>query len=635
MSQTQKYLLAALVTVVIGAALFLRLQSVVKVTGGREEEEKVDNPLDQARAQLRQANDLSACRNALSHLNRHLAGEKMPEWTEAQKGEIQRDLNLDERELKEVTRSSFTLLDGIHLERNLMLRNIARGLSRVEEPDRRKREQQEAAAALAWTVRNIQLSNPTAEAAIPEENHLPLTQVLRMGAGGALHRAQLFVDLMDQLDHDACLLAFPGVTAEGSPRYWACGVLNQDGKIALYDTRLGMPIPAPGGEGVATLDQLCVRESLVLQQLKSGSDRYDVSSEDAIGAEVHLPVPLSALAPRMHYLQEQALPAVEGGRVADRDAKDRFAAALKAINHAGIVRRVAWAARVEHRFHTVEEGGVSTTPRAELLVAKHTINNAGAFVAALPPQLLPSKEKDFFEAPLIHGFDFYYDHFRQFFFHSNSPRNFLLRGELQEAARQLDTILEQMQRDQARFKQNYSAKDLPKLLQLLDRAVVDVGRGQENLAIARLREIDPAQAQYFEIFVTGVIAEGLIPHAAFLRALIKHELAELIQLHQGVEEACQAWVEVCFQWRHYRYHHAATLPGAAARVLLAQAQHRLAENALRRAEAEATHRAEARDIARTALDLWKDLAQQSEGLTALGYRLQAKRVEQMTKRLKP
>src|SRR5262249_5974566 len=81
-------------------------------------------------------------------------------------------------------------------------------------------------------------------------------------------------------------------------------------QLSLFAPRLGLPLPGPGGSGVATLAAVQKKDAPALAQLDFGPDaRYDVTAEQAAGAEVHLAPPLSALAPRMQYLQEQLAPA--------------------------------------------------------------------------------------------------------------------------------------------------------------------------------------------------------------------------------------------------------------------------------------------------------------------------------------
>src|SRR5262249_32043989 len=83
-------------------------------------------------------------------------------------------------------------------------------------------------------------------------------------------RAWLFMALCRQLDIDAGLIAYTkgntvdAVLAEnpqGSSRQaqkprmvWLCAALIGD-QAYLFDTRLGLEVPGPGGQGVATLEQ--------------------------------------------------------------------------------------------------------------------------------------------------------------------------------------------------------------------------------------------------------------------------------------------------------------------------------------------------------------------------------------------
>ncbi len=102
---------------------------------------------------------------------------------------------------------------------------------------------------------------------MPDENALPHRpwQILLYGRGTAEQRAWVFALLCRQQGLDVVMLELAGAErpvgskqpAARQPRddFWlpAAGV---DGQLYLFDTRLGLPIPGPGGEGVATLDQV-------------------------------------------------------------------------------------------------------------------------------------------------------------------------------------------------------------------------------------------------------------------------------------------------------------------------------------------------------------------------------------------
>ena len=108
----------------------------------------------------------------------------------------------------------------------------------------------------------------------------------------------------------------------GGMSFWACGVVVGHGEdVYLFDPRLGLPLPGPKAQGIATLAEFR-KQPEVLAQLHVEKYHYDVTSEQARAAHVLLVRPLSSLAPRMRHLQEQLLAPVVRVRLAAEPAKD-------------------------------------------------------------------------------------------------------------------------------------------------------------------------------------------------------------------------------------------------------------------------------------------------------------------------
>jgi hypothetical protein len=124
-----------------------------------------------------------------------------------------------------------------------------------------------AAALFDWTVRNVQL--------VADEDataHRPW-QVLLYGRGTAEQRAWVFAMLCRQQGLDVVMLGL----APAEPKFWLPALLVDD-RLYLFDARLGLPIPGPGGEGVATLQQVRADDSL-LRQLDLADAPYPVNAE--------------------------------------------------------------------------------------------------------------------------------------------------------------------------------------------------------------------------------------------------------------------------------------------------------------------------------------------------------------------
>src|SRR5205814_6862749 len=103
---------------------------------------------------------------------------------------------------------------------------------------------EKAKAALGWVARNVRLLDST-------DPPLPPQYVALRGSGNALERAYVLLSVLRQLDLDAALIG-DEEAARSTVGFWAVGVLA-DGKVLLFDHRMGLPVPGRGGAGVAGL----------------------------------------------------------------------------------------------------------------------------------------------------------------------------------------------------------------------------------------------------------------------------------------------------------------------------------------------------------------------------------------------
>jgi tetratricopeptide (TPR) repeat protein len=228
-------------------------------------------------------------------------------------------------------------LDEIqYLQQNLWLHDVAQHLRRESPAPRLKSwlkeietsvglpEAEQLATAerlLDWTTRNIQLDalppipkDPlatagTLEAALPSARgeigpgygHLPL-EILLYGRGDGHERARVFILLCRQVGIDAVMLAFPEEQSTARRGWLPAALIG--GKLYLFDTALGLPIPGPEGKGIATLEQV-LKEPAILRQLDvDGVGKYPVSEADfkqGIWAQIDAEPP--SLSRRMALLQ--------------------------------------------------------------------------------------------------------------------------------------------------------------------------------------------------------------------------------------------------------------------------------------------------------------------------------------------
>jgi hypothetical protein len=312
---TARRILRVLALSLVPGALGLGCGGSAAVTtkkGAGERAPERQDPLATALSQLRQAEDRqaedsSACRDALHQVERHLEGDaegkRAVQAGYAALRKLRGRLGLDADELEEASGTAFQPLDAQHVNVCLQLRELTESLELQGLPPLTQ-----ATEAFGWVVRNV-----TLRAGYPGVV-LPPQVTLRVGEGTADERAVLFLALLQQLDIDGCMLAVPG-EGPGGDRTWIPGALIKDAKstkksaggkaeIYLFDTRLGVPVPGPGGEGVATLRQVRAQPGLLARLGPDKDHPYDVTPAQAAAAEVRLVLPLSALAPRMLYLEE-------------------------------------------------------------------------------------------------------------------------------------------------------------------------------------------------------------------------------------------------------------------------------------------------------------------------------------------
>ena len=160
--------------------------------------------------------------------------------------------------LADADKMEFTAYDGFELQEAVWLRDLS-NWARGNTLDDRQR----VAKLFDWTVRNIELDRNSLE----RTPQMPW-ETLLLGHGTAMERAWVFILLARQQGIDAAVLATtiaptgePEASASGGKahgrlatapvpmadlRPWCAAVLIE-GQLYLFDTALGLPIPAPGG----------------------------------------------------------------------------------------------------------------------------------------------------------------------------------------------------------------------------------------------------------------------------------------------------------------------------------------------------------------------------------------------------
>lgn len=579
-------------------------------TNGQVKSKDEENPLATARAVLAKQADLGTCRDVVMQLNLFLREAKeplVPPLTSRESERLQKQLGVDGDSLAEVSSPAYTPLDAHHLEACFLLRDAARSLELSPLTGNGKTVRQSpldrAEAGFAWVVRQIRLHPP--DGPVDEETAPPVA-VLKRGLGTPLERGLVFLALLEQfgLDDDetktglqGCLLFRPD--EKGVARFWACGVTvgTAPDTLYLFDPRLGLPLPGPGGQGIATLAQART-DPAILSQLKIADIAYDVTPQQVRSATVGVVCPLSAMAPRMHFLQDRllrerewdrrVLPAGVRVRLAEDPARalDTLRAAFQKSGGKG--EDVSWwreGVLLLRRFLPKEDGGsdVGKPPRDKIFLFR-----------AVPWEAFPvelrSERADL--GPGLTLRETFGGHFVRPLVEANTPRDLILRGRFARAVPEL--VREQEQWQLARRRRQEAVDLKPKIEEWRRQAIgayADLrgatGTPNESEAKARYAQVwkwrlgDP-----IEVLMNGAIAGPRGAEVMFQLALCRHEQAMRSQLRvdlargadlpvgSDLDTATRTWTDAVGYWKEYLDNNARHPGVVAARRMRGEAQAR-------------------------------------------------------------
>ena len=170
-----------------------------------------------------------------------------------------------------------------------------------------------ARALFDWTIRSLAATSdppmvPTE--ANPGSRWFSTGEILLAGRASAPQRAWVFLELVRHAGLDGVMLA-TGDRDAGTLRPWIPAVLCGDDAY-LFDPGYGMPIPGPGGKGVATARQ-AASDPAILAGMSLPDRPYPVQSPDIGQLTVLIPATPWSLSRRMHLLDRQ----LAGARRAD------------------------------------------------------------------------------------------------------------------------------------------------------------------------------------------------------------------------------------------------------------------------------------------------------------------------------
>jgi hypothetical protein len=537
--------------------------------------DNTESGIDSARQSLTRQTNLESCRTALQQINVELNEQpklRPPALPKEQADWLREQIGLSSEERAEIESTSFTRLDSAHLDRCFLLRDAAHSLEvksargKAAGAAGAEAPLHQAERAFAWVMRQVRLRESEGEEAPP-------AYVLRRGWGTGVERALVFLALLEQLgDPEAahpellgCLLEVPDHS--GQMIFWACGVVVGDGKdVYVFDPRLGLPLPGPGSKDIATLAALRKQPDL-LAQLKFGDkQQYDVTAEQARAAQARLVCPLSALAPRMRYLQEKLLPptlyvrlgsdaagALERLRTACGAGADKPTPVMLAKEKTTLLRR----------FLPLDEGGVDTKFRKErykreLLPFRNMPAPFGNQERYPPNSPLSQRLLNLFAAPFIGSA-----------LDAGRPRDLLLRGRYTSA---VPALVSEREYWRNQIEQRANAVDLDKKenewWEKATRAYAMQARARQPQEREQAEELIKAlwktrEAATIYVLLNSGAAAARNAEVAFQLGLCSQEQAEQMQARLDVpgqgasaaaqrletDKARQAWENALNSWK--------------------------------------------------------------------------------------
>jgi hypothetical protein len=574
-----------------------------------------DEILPAVRDTLQKESGYVSCRKALQQLNTYIDRNpsKKPEPIQDPEG-LRKQLGLSSDEFAEVNSPTFTLLDAHYIDQCMMLRDAASSLGVEGRPPLDR-----AQAAFAWVVRQIQLYEPARPLPLA-----PTSFVLRRGWGSSLERSLAFLAVVQQMGIPGCMVGYQ--IRDPDPRLvpWIPGALV-DKEVYLFDTRMGIPLPAPDGKGIATLRQVRASNNPFAALTLDGKQSYDVSAGPIQNAEILLTVPLSALASRMKFLDASL-----GGRQKLHSFVD-WSALLTEFQGATEGQKIPihfWGdngdrtapIRILRGFMPPLEGGIDQDPLGQML--RMRLQLIPGFT--VPPVILQQAGVEDFGNRLIMVF---LAPFTEFFIdeRGRSPREMVLRGRLDEASihltrepvvlrlrESLFTMLAPLTDQEAQWVRNEtrqlslealqelgqsrSQSSAEKVRRWCDKAFEAYKRFQNApgaVAAGQMpeKEMQDIRKEAFQIFEEGeqelnrlfidAVAKPLAAEATFQIALCFHERAT--RASDG-SAAKNSWKSAANRWNRYitDYSWAPRLP--LARLLRAEALQRAGDKAAAVAE---------------------------------------------------
>ncbi len=208
-----------------------------------------------------------------------------------------------------------------------------------------------------WTVRNIQLDSDS-----PDSPRHRVSQVLLRGRGTAIERAWLFMLLARQQGLNVVLLALQPDEAK-PPRPWVCALLSGE-ELQLFDCNLGLPIPGPQEQGVATLSQVLADEQLLRRLDLDSEHPYPVAADDLKRIVAYVEASPDDLSRRMALVESR----LSGKhKLVLTSAGDTLVEELKKVPHIADARLWTWPFEVQLWVSKLDNDGRKAAGREMLM----------------------------------------------------------------------------------------------------------------------------------------------------------------------------------------------------------------------------------------------------------------------------
>jgi len=286
---------------------------------------------------------------ATQNLNKYFSGVDPQKFALAPATRALLLQQMPEAVVQDLQDPTFRMPDARHIEDCMLYHSVATRVGGVGDDEARVRR------VFRWIVEQIQLV-PAGSLAAPrlgQAEARPYDVLMRGMAtedgGFWAERGWLFLVLCRQLGVDACLLTYTPPGAK-DPVVWTCAALI-DGKLWLFDMRLGLEIPGPGRVGVATLDDALADPGVLARLDLPGQSSYQARSDSLLASPSKIGVLIDSSphyrSPRMELLQADL--AGRNRTILYSDVAGERDRLLRALGkHAGSVDFWELPARVEH-----------------------------------------------------------------------------------------------------------------------------------------------------------------------------------------------------------------------------------------------------------------------------------------------